>query len=52
SDHLSTLTSMANLWLTYGNQGRWEEAEKLDVQVEEQAPARGLPCPAAGGSPC
>ncbi|KZL83841.1 kinesin light chain 3 [Colletotrichum incanum] len=26
---------MANLASTYRNQGRWEEAEKLDVQVME-----------------
>ncbi|KZL85289.1 TPR domain-containing protein [Colletotrichum incanum] len=29
--HPSTLTSMANLASTYSNQGRWEEAEKLEV---------------------
>ncbi|KAF2181187.1 hypothetical protein K469DRAFT_791794, partial [Zopfia rhizophila CBS 207.26] len=28
-----TLTSMANLASTYWNQGRWKEAEELDVQV-------------------
>ena len=27
------LTSMANLALTFRNQGRWKEAEELDVQV-------------------
>jgi hypothetical protein len=26
---------MANLALTYMNQGRWEEAKKLEVQVME-----------------
>ncbi|KAK3394971.1 Tetratricopeptide repeat-domain-containing protein [Podospora didyma] len=35
ADHPDTLTSMGNLALTYGNQGRWEEAEKLFVQVME-----------------
>ena len=34
-DHPSTLTSMANLASTYWNQGRWEAAEELDVQVME-----------------
>jgi pentatricopeptide repeat protein len=34
-DHPSTLTSMHNLASTYGNQGRWEEAEKLFVQAME-----------------
>ncbi|KAI6777609.1 uncharacterized protein J7T54_002877, partial [Emericellopsis cladophorae] len=33
--HTSTLTSMANLASTYSNQGRWEEAETLFVQVME-----------------
>jgi tetratricopeptide (TPR) repeat protein len=27
--HLDTLTSMANLALTYRDQGRWKEAEEL-----------------------
>jgi hypothetical protein len=31
ADYPSTLTSIANLVLTYRNQGRWEEAEKLEV---------------------
>jgi Ankyrin repeats (3 copies)/Tetratricopeptide repeat/Ankyrin repeats (many copies) len=31
----STLTSMANLASTYRNQGRWMEAENLDIQVME-----------------
>ncbi|KAF1951016.1 hypothetical protein CC80DRAFT_425467, partial [Byssothecium circinans] len=34
-EHPSTLTSMANLALTYGDQGRWKEAEELEVQVME-----------------
>jgi UDP-2,3-diacylglucosamine pyrophosphatase LpxH len=32
-DHSDTLTSMANLASTYWNQGRWEEAETLEVVV-------------------
>jgi Flp pilus assembly protein TadD len=35
ADHPSTLSSMNNLALTYRNQGRWEEAETLQVQVME-----------------
>ena len=34
-EHPITLTSMANLASTYRNQGRWEAAEELDVQVME-----------------
>ncbi|KAJ5184564.1 hypothetical protein N7472_009404 [Penicillium cf. griseofulvum] len=34
-DHPDTLSSMANLASTYTNQGRWEEAEQLQVQVME-----------------
>ena len=34
-EHPDTLTSMANLASTYRNQGRWKEAEKLEVQVME-----------------
>jgi Flp pilus assembly protein TadD len=34
-DHPDTLISMNNLALTYRNQGRWEDAEKLFVQVME-----------------
>ena len=34
-EHPSTLTSMANLASTYRNQGRWTEAEKINVQVVE-----------------
>ena len=38
-----TLTSMANLVSTYSNQGRWKEAEELEVQGSEQAkPQAGL----------
>ncbi|KAL4774447.1 hypothetical protein BDW60DRAFT_214958 [Aspergillus nidulans var. acristatus] len=32
-EHPSTLTSMANLASTYRKQGRWNEAEKLEVQA-------------------
>ena len=32
-EHPSTLTSMANLASTFRNQGRWKEAEQLEVQV-------------------
>ena len=35
AEHPLTLTSIGNLASTYGNQGRWEEAEKLEVQVME-----------------
>ncbi|KAL0929533.1 kinesin light chain [Colletotrichum truncatum] len=35
NEHPSTLTSMANLAATYRNQGRWKEAEELEVQVME-----------------
>ncbi|KZL85290.1 kinesin light chain 3, partial [Colletotrichum incanum] len=35
ADHPDTLSSMANLASTFWNQGRWEEAEKLEVQVME-----------------
>ncbi len=35
ANHPDTLTNMANLASTYKNQGRWKEAEKLDVQVME-----------------
>ena len=33
--HYSTVTSMANLALTYSRQHRWQEAEKLELQVLE-----------------
>ena len=32
-EHPDTLTSMANLAATYRNQGRWNGAEELEVQV-------------------
>ena len=32
-NHPDTLTSMANLASTYMNQGRWKEAEELQVKV-------------------
>jgi tetratricopeptide (TPR) repeat protein len=35
AEHPDTLTSMNNLALTYRNQGRWKEAEELNVQVME-----------------
>src|SRR6266516_3644333 len=34
-EHPNTLTSMANLASTYREQGRWTEAEELQVQVME-----------------
>ena len=34
-EHPNMLTSMANLILTYQNQGQLTEAEKLDMQVIE-----------------
>jgi hypothetical protein len=34
-EYFDTLTSMASLAVTYWNQGRWNEAEKLEVQVTE-----------------
>ena len=34
-EHPDTLTSMANLAATYRNQGRWKEAEELNVGVVE-----------------
>src|SRR5947207_15189382 len=34
-EHAYTLSSMANLASTFWNQGRWKEAEELDVQVME-----------------
>jgi hypothetical protein len=35
ADHPSTLTSMANLASTYRNQGWWDAAKELEVQVME-----------------
>jgi hypothetical protein len=32
-EHPSTLARMSNLASTYRNQGRWKEAEQLEVQV-------------------
>jgi hypothetical protein len=32
-DHPDTLTSIANLASTFWNQGRWDAAEELDMQV-------------------
>ena len=37
ADHPATLTSMGNLASTYRNQGRWDAAEELDVQVMEMS---------------
>ncbi|KAF2715832.1 hypothetical protein K431DRAFT_236821, partial [Polychaeton citri CBS 116435] len=34
-EHPDTLTSMANLALTFWNQGRWKEAEELQAQAAE-----------------
>ena len=34
-EHPDTLIGMANLASTYWNQGRWNEAEELNVQVME-----------------
>ena len=33
SDHPDTITSIANLACRYWNQGKWGEAEKLQVEV-------------------
>ena len=33
AEHPQTLTSMANLASTYRNQGRWNEAEQLEIRV-------------------
>ena len=33
AEHPHTLTSMGNLAATYRNQGKWNEAEQLDVQM-------------------
>ena len=35
AEHPDTLTSMAKLASTYSDQGRWKEAEELEVQVME-----------------
>jgi hypothetical protein len=34
-EHPDTLTRMGNLASTFWNQGRWKEAEELNVQVIE-----------------
>ena len=34
-EHPDTLSSIANLASIYLNQGRWKEAEELEVQVME-----------------
>lgn len=34
-DHPNTLTSMANLATTYRNQGQWDQAKELEVEVME-----------------
>ena len=36
-DHPDTLWSMANLAMTYQNQGQWLAAEQLELQVIEKA---------------
>ena len=33
AEHLDTLHSMGNLACTYRDQGRWNEAEQLEIQV-------------------
>jgi uncharacterized protein involved in tolerance to divalent cations len=33
-EHLDTLTSIANLASIYKDQGRWKEAEELEMQVK------------------
>jgi Tetratricopeptide repeat len=35
TEHPDTLSSINNLASTYRNQGRWNEAEELQVQVRE-----------------
>ena len=37
ADHSDTLTSMGSLASTYRNQGRWDAAEELEVQVMESS---------------
>ena len=41
AEHPSTLISMANLASTIWNQGRWKEAEDLEVQVMETRGRQG-----------
>ena len=38
--HPDTLTVIANLANTYSDQGRWDEAEKLEVQVVFRSPVQ------------
>ena len=40
--HPDTLTSMVNLASTYRNQGRWKEAQELDVKVIIETSSRML----------
>jgi hypothetical protein len=35
AEHPDTLTSIAKLAVTLWNQGRWDDAEELEVQVME-----------------
>jgi hypothetical protein len=42
AEHPDTLTSMDNLALTYGDQGRWMEAEELVLRVMETMKKRVL----------
>jgi tetratricopeptide (TPR) repeat protein len=39
-EHPSTLTSMNNLALVYRNGGRWDEAEKLEMEMRLRARTR------------
>jgi len=34
-EHSGALTSIANVASTYGNSGRWKEAESMEMQVME-----------------
>ena len=45
TEHRDTLASMANLASTYPNQGRWNEAEQLEVQVIEMKKPLGAEHP-------
>jgi hypothetical protein len=40
ADHPFTLASIVNLASTYRNQGRWEEAESLEVHVMETSKSK------------
>ena len=35
AEHLDTLWTMDSLAVTYGHQGRWKEAEELDLHVRD-----------------